>query len=211
MRMGIRLLLITAVLTTATTAFSQDDSGRAEDLKEIIVRLEKPYNNLSVQPFWDIGPVGLLVEYLPELAQKAGITDDELEAFVELKLQQSGIPMRDVDDKNLESPYVYVNVTLMHLKLPYDFVAYSIEVSLNQRIVLPRYKNLPAKVKDPSNKLKLMRRLTSMTASTWDKSILGIVPRNRVGSKIKDNIGTLLTFFIDEYLKANPGSVVSSR
>lgn len=136
------------------------------------------------KPFRDVGTLAVLVESLGPDARKAGVSEDELKAFVELKLRQAGITVRDIGAHSLESPYVYVNINLMYHE-QIDHLSYSARISLQQTV-------------------RLLRNDSTLTAGTWEKESIAIVRREKAHGHIKDTVDTLLTFFLNSYLSANP-------
>ncbi len=140
--------------------------------------------SVNLEPFRGIGPIGVLIEGLRDEGRRANISDEELQAFVELKLRQSGIPLRNINDSTIESPYIYINVNLMYLE-QIDHFTYSIEVSLNQAV-------------------RLLRNDNTVTAKTWSRESVNIIKRDRVSADVRNTIDRLLTLFLNSYLSANP-------
>jgi len=136
------------------------------------------------KPFVNIGPLAVLVEDMDEDAKTAWLDKDEIQAQVELKLRQNGIPVRNLRHYTTESSYIYINVNLLYLK-QFDHHIYNVELSLYQRIFL------------------LHNSFTKKVA-TWDKSKLGISPGPNTRAKVKGVIDDLLTSFLNNYLAVNP-------
>ena len=61
-------------------------------------------------PFQNIGAIKVLIEDLGEDGKKADISKEELQAFVELKLRQNGIPVQKAKEFALESPCIYIKL-----------------------------------------------------------------------------------------------------
>lgn len=136
-------------------------------------------------PFKGLGKLAVLVENLGPDGDKIGISAEEIKVFVELKLRQSGVPVCQIEDYSLESPYLYVNINLMNLGEVNHYV-YSASLSLTQQV-------------------RLLRNDTTLSAKTWDKGEVAIMKRNQAHSEIKGSIDSLLTFFLNDYLAANSG------
>jgi|GEM_PF-4842754 len=130
-----------------------------------------------------IGPIAVLVEDLGDDGNKTGLTSEELKYFVELRLRQNGVKVRQLKDQTLESPFLYVNLNVMYMEEIHHFI-YSAEISLRHRV-------------------KLLRNNTILSASTWDKATLAITRENNSKVKMKDSLDTLLTFFLNDYLASN--------
>lgn len=136
------------------------------------------------KPFVNIRPLAVLVEDLDEDAKRAWLDKDEIQAQVELKLRQNGIPVRNLRDYTTESSYIYINVNLLYLKEIEHYI-YNVELSLYQTVFL------------------LHNSFTKKVA-TWNKSRLGISPGPNTREKVEGIIDDLLTFFLNNYLAVNP-------
>lgn len=140
-------------------------------------------STIAKRPFQDLGSVAVLVEQLGPDGEKAGITTAELKAFVELKLRQSGVSVRDMDEDTLESPYLYIHVNLLYVEEIKHFT-YATKIGLTQRVILPRNEE-------------------RVTATTWEKGAIAVVHRNKVREDVRESLDLLLTSFLNGYLAAN--------
>lgn len=143
-------------------------------------------NELSVtaKPLKDLGSIAVLVEDLGPDGVKAGISKEKLKASVELRLRQNGLAVREVKQTTLESPWLYINTNILYVENG-DFFIYKISIALNQTV-------------------RLLRNDTMVRADTWEKGYLGISPPDNISEKVEKNVDTLLTFFLNDYLAANP-------
>lgn len=139
---------------------------------------------IKTRPLKGLESIAVLVEGFRPEGAKAGVSEEELKAFVELKLRQSGVVVRDINKHTLESPYLYINVNLMYLE-EIDHFTYSASVSLNQTV-------------------RLLRNETTLTAATWNKGTVAIIRKNKAREDVKNSVDSLLTFFLNDYLSANP-------
>jgi len=209
------LLVVVTILASATTTFPQDSSNNTVEFSELKKNIERRYWDLNLRALVDIGPIGVFVGRPgEEYDKKAGITREELIAFVELKLRQNGISILSRDaflaDDSLESPFVHVDVGLLYLESTDTFV-YNIEVQLWLDVGLLRGIEIQQRETSDLSHEKFetakniyLSSFTWVAAVAWDRDIVGIASRNRVRTVIKDGIDTLLTSFMNEYLKANP-------
>ena len=143
-------------------------------------------SNLKKVPFENLGSIGVLVEDMGAEGRKAGVSKDELKAFIELKLRQNGIRVREMSDFTAESPFIYININLLDLDEVEHF-AFSANIGLNQTV-------------------RLIRNDQTLCAETWNKGNIAICRRESVRGKIKETVEALLTFFINDYLAANQRS-----
>lgn len=139
--------------------------------------------NWELQPFVGLKDIAILVENLGPDGTRAGITNEEIEALVEYELLRAGIPVRDITDLTLESPYLYININLIYLD-DIDHFIYSLKISLSQKV-------------------RLLRNDATISATTWTKELVAIVPREKAREDIIDSIHTTLMYFIIDYLAAN--------
>src|SRR6266704_3096051 len=91
----------------------------------------------------------VLVEHIPDEAERDGLDTTQIRTDVELKLRQAGITVLTQQEwlSTAAAPYLYVNVQVF--KNSAHFYAYSANVELRQRVAL---------VHNPS---------TSVLATTW--------------------------------------------
>src|SRR2546426_1004036 len=111
----------------------------------------------------------VLVEHIPDEAERDGLDTTQIRTDVELKLRQAGISVLTHEEwlSTAAAPYLYVNVQVF--KNPANFYAYSANVELRQRVTL---------VHSPS---------TSALATTWSAhGTIGTVGSQKVGSVRED-------------------------
>jgi hypothetical protein len=133
-----------------------------------------------------LGRITVLVEDFGNDTAKVGISEVELKAIVELRLRQSGVAVDKIEDRK-QQPYLYVAVHPMYLEKTDHFII-STRVSLNEIV-------------------RLQRNDTTTIATTWNKGNLTIAPRNISTEHIKQSVDSLLTFFLNDYLAANPKTI----
>jgi hypothetical protein len=130
--------------------------------------------------------VGVCVEYLPPEVEKYGLTKQQLQTDVELRLRQNGIRVFSAQELVLTSgmPFLYVNI---HIVATGDFglAAYSISLKLMQNVFLAR------------------DRTKSCLASTWDRNWTGSVGVNKIET-LRESVKDSVDMFINDYLAANP-------
>ena len=130
--------------------------------------------------------VYVLVENIPDEAQRDGLDTTQIRTDVELKLRQAGITVLTQQEglSTAAAPYLYVNVQV--LKNPAKFYAFSADVELRQRVTL---------VHDPS---------MSVLATTWSATgTIGTVGSQKLAS-VREVVRDLTDQFINAYLAANP-------
>jgi len=140
---------------------------------------------ITREPLEGLGSIGVLVEGLDSEGKVIGLSEEEIKAMVELRLRQNRIPIRDITDFTLESPYIYIQITVIYLEKIEHFM-FSINVSIKQTVRLLRNNN------------------TVVGATTWAKNMLQISHKDDARADIKSSIDTMLTFFINDYLAVNP-------
>src|SRR5258708_19984091 len=73
------------------------------------------------------GPTRVLVEALRPEAEATGLTREQIQSEVELRLRKAGIQVLDDNDDNSLSPYLYINFSTIKSSVG-GFFADSIEV-----------------------------------------------------------------------------------
>lgn len=130
--------------------------------------------------------VKVLVEAIKPEVEKYGLTEQQLQTDVELRLRQNGIKV--LSEKEWLSaagqPYIYVNVNIMKVEnIP--LVTYGITLELKQNVSLER---------DPT-------KLCS--ASTWDRRGVMSAGLGKI-ENIRECVKGYVDNFINDYLAANP-------
>jgi hypothetical protein len=142
----------------------------------------------DAQTLKGIQALRVVIESFGSDVEASGLRQSDIQTDVELKLRLAGIRVLTQEEWLKESGtpflYVYAHVTLS--KQNPGFVIYSIEVGLEQKVVLLR---------DPS--------MTTI-APTWQSgSMMGIVatsdPRH-----IRDKAKDIVDVFLNAYLSVNP-------
>ena len=143
-----------------------------------------PKSATSRAPFDSVGALAIRVEDPRDDAEKAGLSKEALASYIELRLRERGIPVRDPSVTTKESPYVYLNVKITYLN-DIDHYIFRTELSLRQTVMLLRNGKL-------------------VQATTWDNAIHGICRSDRITGNVTGTIDRLLDMFVDQYLQANP-------
>ena len=116
----------------------------------------------------------VLVEDLPQKAADMGLTAERIKTETEAKLRGEGI---SVPDYSYEDPYLDISVNVVNM-------AFSVEVSLRESVVLKRDKSINCR------------------AATWLNSVTGVHSDNP--NCIVDGLQALLDSFVHDYYQANP-------
>lgn len=132
--------------------------------------------------------VRVLVEKLTPEVEKYGLTSQQLQTDVELRLRQNGIRVLSGQEQfsTPGMPYLYVNVGItMRDDIP--LAVFVISVELNQNVFLAR----------DTTKLCI--------ASTWDtKGVVGSVGLDKIETTIREDVIDNVDQFINDYLAVNP-------
>jgi hypothetical protein len=132
---------------------------------------------------------GLAVGELSPETQKDGLKEEQIRSVVNLRLHAAGIGI--IPDAgwvdSAASAEIYLEVDA--LKYGGSQYAYSLRLSVNQKVSLP--------LKGGGESL----------AATWSTSELGIVGAAKMPEKIGEEAGALVGRFIEAYRSANPGTV----
>ena len=127
-------------------------------------------------------PISVVLEELPPIAQRNGLTSAALQSDVERRLRQAGISITPDADA-----YLYVHVTIAdpggRLPLPYF-----VDVSLMQEVTLPRG----------------VRTRTPLQCPTWNLTSLGMVSGTGLRMAIGDRVAQFVDQFIVAYRSVNP-------
>lgn len=130
----------------------------------------------------NIGKFGVVVEQINFEVEHYGLSRDQIQADVELRLRKIGIQILSSDDTLFA--YLYVNVGLCKSSNE-DVYAFDVDVEFKQPVTL---------LKD--NKM-------FFGATTWSKSIIGIINTKNL-TKIREAVADLTDQFLNDYLAANP-------
>ncbi len=128
----------------------------------------------------------VLVEHIPDEAERDGLDTTQIRTDVELKLRQAGITVLTQQEwlSTAAAPYLYVNVQA--IKNRANVYAFSADVELRQRVTLVRNPGM------------------SILATTWSATgIIGTVGSQKLGA-VREDVRDLTDQFINAYLAANP-------
>lgn len=128
----------------------------------------------------------VIVEDLGAEVERDGLTRDQLQADVELRLRKAGIRVVKRDDAAATpgAPYLYVNLNA--LKHPdVALYVYALGLELTQRVTL---------VRDP--------KITAF-AVTWSVRRVGTIGAQRLGD-LRSTVTDYVDRFINAYLEQNP-------
>lgn len=154
----------------------------AQGLSDETIRTVNETNN---NVFCNVKRVGVSVAIDTNVTDNPAILEEELKTFVELKLRQSAITIRDKEDKYQLGD----NTLLVSISLLCDEVdkrcATNVQMTLRQSVSL--------------------QNGYVMSACVWNSiSHTGLIDESRTGDIIKEQVEEQLVPFCNEYLKANP-------
>jgi len=131
--------------------------------------------------------VYVIVESLKPEVEKYGLTEQQLQTDVELRLRQNGIKVLSQQEwlSTPGRPWLYVNVNVVIHDEPPLVVAYNILLKLKQDVLLER---------DTTKRCD---------ASTWYTGSIGCASLGKIGT-IREHVKNYVDKFINDYLAANP-------
>jgi hypothetical protein len=129
-----------------------------------------------------ITAIRVLVEPLDPEAERDGLTTNQLQTDVELRLQKAGIKVTS-SSAETGGPYLYLNVNTY--KHPSGLYAFNISLEFHQRVILERNRNV------------------SVSAPTWSESFVDLVGAQRL-HEVRDKVADQVDMFINAYLEQNP-------
>lgn len=139
-----------------------------------------------------ITEVKVVVEELNPAAMRLGITESGVQAYVELRLRQSGVAV--ASDSSSSGVFVYVRISVMPIS-GFDANVHMSELKLFQQVTLRR---------EP--------RLGSNLAATWHQSAgLNVGPSDTTPYAIRRDLAELLDQFCNDLLAANAARRVLPR
>jgi len=140
--------------------------------------------------------VQVLVEQISPEMESDGLTRNQIQTDVELRLRKAGISVL-TDKQSMAAPgapYLYINVQSLKTKASSacQGYVYNLEVSLHQDVKIDRavIPTLPD------------YRYQASGVSTWRRALIGIVPINQI-AVIRGDIADLVDQFMNDYLAAN--------
>jgi len=130
--------------------------------------------------------VAIIVESIREEIERDGLTSEQIQTDVELRLRKAGI--RVLSEKERAEtpgiPLLYVNVNVLKVKDAFLY-AYSIHVALQQLVLLERNTKI------------------SGLATTWDTGSVGTEGESHLRD-IRGGVADDVDKFINAYLAVNP-------
>ena len=123
--------------------------------------------------------IKVVVEHLTPEAEGGGLTKDQLQTDVEVRLRNAGITVTS----SIEEAYLYLNV--FTVKASSGLYAYHIRLEFNQEVILERNRNV------------------SLLAPTWSLDLGGIVGAQKL-HEVRDDVVDMADKFINAYLEQNP-------
>jgi hypothetical protein len=126
--------------------------------------------------------MSVVVEGLPPIAEKNGLTTAGLQSEVTRRLRQAGLSIVEDADAYL---YVHVTVADAGAALP---LPYLVDVSLMQEVTLPRG----------------LKTRTPLQCPTWGLNRLGLAGPTIVRSAVTDRVTEFVDQFIAAYRSVNP-------
>lgn len=132
-----------------------------------------------------INGIMVIVERLHPDAEATGLDRETLDAVVRDGLQKAGIRIYSADERMADErrPYLYVNCNVMRAGGSADFVAFSLDIEVHQRVTLASGEHAQS--------------------LTWAKSYLGIQSTDRAAQQIRHVLAGYITQFTDTHKKAN--------
>jgi hypothetical protein len=134
-------------------------------------------DKMSRDSLRDLPAVHVVVERLRPDTLGDGLSDEQIQTDVELRLRKAGVVV-----SNSAIAMLYVNIN--PVKSDSGFYAYSCSLELQQAVTVL------------SNKALTM-------APTWSSSSAGFVGRNTMAETIRGHIGDLVDMFLNAYLSVN--------
>jgi hypothetical protein len=132
-----------------------------------------------------IAAIVVLVESLKPDAERDGLSRDQLQTDVELRLRKAGIKAVSFGGVESSEMLLYLNVNSSKSR-EVEIYGYSIDLEFLQQVLLAR---------DP--------RVRTRTA-TWSTSQTGIVGSRNLSRGVRDSVADLVDRFINAYLEQNP-------
>jgi hypothetical protein len=134
-----------------------------------------------------IDAVLVIIEPLDPQAKRDGLTRDQLQTDVEVRLRKAGIKVSSgvpIGSSEILSP-LHLMVKALE-RSPSQRCVYAINLELLQDVALLRKPN------------------ATWLAPTWDHYYLGEVGADRFSRQVRDNVADLVDKFINAYLEQNP-------
>ncbi len=185
-------VLLLAVITTIgisqekqTYTLSADTPKTKAELEAELKRIYKL--PLEVQSLAGVKDIYVLLAPLKEDAKYAGLTEEQLQTDVELKLRLAGIKVNTKEEflASEDMAHVYVRCgTSSNKDIP--SIPYTVSVSLGQTVQLRRSPNV------------------SVSGTTWETGFVGLCPKGKFQEITRQVVKNQMDEFINDYLTANP-------
>jgi len=140
---------------------------------------DDPYDRATLK---GITAIRVVVEPLNPEAERDGLTKDQLQTDVELRLRKAGIR---VTSSLEESEWSYLHLNVNPVKGSSGLYAYHISLEFEQGVILGRDRNI------------------SLSAPTWSVAEVGIIGAQRLRD-VRGDVADLADKFIKAYLEQNP-------
>lgn len=142
---------------------------------------------VKVQSLVGIKGIYVLVEALHEPAKSVGLTDEQLQMDIELKLRLAGIKVNSHMEwlASKDKTFIYVNINANSNSIN-PSISYCISVKLNQTVTL---------VRSP---------YAMVQGVVWDRGSVGKQPKSRFKAAARRSVNDFMDEFINDYLTANP-------
>ena len=154
------LQTVTALLLVAMPLLASDGSDNRQSLKGITA-------------------LDVLIENLRPSEIADGLTKDQLQTDVEMRLRKAGVTVV----KDVNAPYLYINVNLF--KDPNGLYSYHFAVEFSQTVVT-------------------VSNQTSLSVPTWSVGQVGTVGRQKMSGAVRAIVGDMVDEFLSAYFSANP-------
>ncbi len=175
--MSVRATLwISSVLLLVAVAFGRD---QGQDLKELAASQGR-------ELLKGLSGVFVLVEHIPEVLEKLGLTADQVSTDVELTLRRNGVTVLTEEEMFAApgTPYLYVRIDGRAIEGK-DVACVAHTIELKEKVAL---------VRQPSQRVM---------ATTWSTRNCGYVGFSRIPD-LRDFIKDDVDRFCNSYLAANP-------
>jgi hypothetical protein len=132
-----------------------------------------------------ITSIEVVVESPDSEAIRDGLTKDQIQTDVELRLRKAGVRVIGSDDPEAtKAPFLAISANLLKGR-SIDGYAYSCQVALFQGVMV-------------------LSNSTATLASTWSIEMTGIAGTNNMVMAVRNSIGDLVDKFLNAYLSVNP-------
>ncbi|MHC4426742.1 MAG: hypothetical protein ACYSYV_11700 [Planctomycetota bacterium] len=128
--------------------------------------------------------IRVFIQSLRPEVEKYGLTEQQLQTDVELRLRQNGIEVVSKELAPMAEAILFLKVGTVTAE-EIQLTGYCIEVQLKELVPLPR------------NPTKFI------FATTWEHGYIGITPVEKI-SGVRGKVKDLVDIFINDYLAANP-------